>query len=128
MTSTDAAQPSLANRLRGALTSRDIAALGALLSDDVQWGDGDNPRACHNRADVVATLTRALLTGADGTLVDLQSGKKGIFCQFDVTPPRSELRAAHRTVFHVYLVKDDQIYLIRSFEDRKSAAKSAGIK
>jgi hypothetical protein len=28
----------------------------------------------------------------------------------------------------VYHVKDDQIYLIRSFEDRTSAAKSAGIK
>jgi ketosteroid isomerase-like protein len=128
MTSTEVSQPSIANRLRSALTSRDIEAFGALLSDDVQWGDGDNPRACHNRADVIATLTRALLTGADGTLVDLQSGKKGIFCQFKVTPPRSELQSEDRDVYHVYHVKDDQIYLIRSFEDRTSAAKSAGIK
>jgi hypothetical protein len=128
MTSVDAAQPSLANRLRSALTSRDIGALGALLSDDVQWGDNDNPRACHNRADVMATLTRALLTGADGTLVDLQTGKKGIFCQFDVTRSRGDLQPGHRSVFHVYLVKNDHIYLIRSFEDRTSAAKSAGIK
>jgi ketosteroid isomerase-like protein len=128
MAFTQSAQPSLANRLRGALTSRDIEALGALLSDDVQWGDGDDPRACHNRADVIATLTRALLTGVDGTLVDLQTGKKGIFCHFSVTRPRSELQEGARDVFHVYLVKDDQIYLIRSFEDRTSAAKAAGIK
>jgi ketosteroid isomerase-like protein len=127
MTSTEATQPSLASRLRTALKARDIEAFGALLSDDVQWGDGD-PRACHNRADVIATLTRALLTGTDGTLVDLQIGRKGIFCQFDVTPPRGGLEPIHRSVFHVYLVKDDQIYLIRSFEDRTSAAKSAGIK
>jgi hypothetical protein len=128
MTSTEGAQPSLATRLRGALTSRDIKAFGALLSDDVQWGDGDNPRACHNRADVIATLTRALLTGTDGTLVDLQTGKKGIFCQFNVTQPRGELPPIERSVFHVYLVKDDQICLIRSFDDRSSAAKAAGIK
>jgi hypothetical protein len=128
MTSTEAAQPSLANRLRNALTSRDIEAFGALLSDDVKWGDDDTPRACHNRADVIATLTRALLTGSDGTLVDFQTGKKGIFCQFKVTPPRIELTSEERDVFHVYLVKDDQIYLIRSFDDRTSAAKAAGIK
>lgn len=128
MTSTQAAQPSIASRLRAALTSRDIEAFGALLSDDVRWGDEGDPSACHNRADVVATLTRALLTGTDGTLVDFQTGKKGVFCQFKVTPPRIELQSEDRDVFHVYLVKDDQIYLIRSFEDRASAARAAGIK
>jgi hypothetical protein len=128
MTSTTASQPSIANRLRGALTSRDLEAFGALLSDDVQWGDDNHPNKCRNRADVLATVTRALLTGVDGTLIELQAGTKGIFCQYDVSRPAGDLRAGERSLFHVYLVRDNHIYLIRSFDDRAPAAKAAGLK
>jgi hypothetical protein len=128
MTSNVADLSPLASRLRRALTARDLEAFGALLSDDVSWGDDDHPRKCRNRADVLATVSRALLTGVDGTLVELASGKKGIFCQYNVSRAPEDLRPGDRKLFHVYLAKDDHIYLIQSFDDRASAAKAAGLK
>jgi hypothetical protein len=118
----------LATRLRRALTSRDLEAFGALLSDDVSWGDDNHPNKCRSRSDVLATVSRALLTGVDGTLIELASGKKGIFCQYDVSRAPGDLRPGERSLFHVYLVRDDHIFLIQSFDDRASAAKAAGLK
>ncbi len=46
----------IADRLRAALTARDLDAFGMLLSDDVRWGSDDHRRACRNRSDVLATF------------------------------------------------------------------------
>ncbi|MHB1499221.1 MAG: hypothetical protein ACYCXN_15085, partial [Acidimicrobiales bacterium] len=58
----------LADRLRTALTARDLDAFGRLLSDDVRWGSDDHPRACRNRSDVLATSARLISEGAEGAI------------------------------------------------------------
>ena len=118
---------SLTNQLREALASRDLEAFGALLSDDVRWGDDSHPRGCRNRSEVLKTFARALSTGVDGTVSELESGTQGILCRFDVTRPGDDPRSDDVDVFHVYLVSDGQIVQILRFFDRESAANAAGL-
>jgi ketosteroid isomerase-like protein len=117
----------LADQLREALASRDLEAFGALLSDDVRWGDVNHPQGCRNRSEVLTTFARALSSGVDGTVSELESGTEGILCRFDVTRPEGDPRADDVDVFHVYLVSDGQIVQILRFFDRESAAKAAGL-
>jgi ketosteroid isomerase-like protein len=115
------------DQLRDALASRDLEAFGALLSDDVRWGDDSHPRGCRNRSEVLKTFARALSAGVDGTVSELESGPQGILCRFDVTRPEGDLRADDLDVFHVYLVSNGQIVQILRFFDRESAANAAGL-
>jgi hypothetical protein len=118
---------SLTDQVRNALTERDLEAFGALLSDDVRWGDEKHPRGCRNRSEVLATFARALSAGLDGAVIEIKSGTKGIFCELSVTWPVENPRSHDANVFHVYLVKDDEIFQILRFFDRDSAALAAGL-
>lgn len=115
----------LADRVREAFASRDLGALGSLLADDVRWGDDDQPRACRNRAQVLATFEQGLGEGADGSITEIETGPAGILCAIEVTWP--EGRAGRTQLFHVYVVRDGLISEIRRFDDRESAARAAGL-
>ncbi len=118
---------SLADQVRDALTARDLEAFGTLLSDDVRWGDEHHPRGCRNRAEVLATFARALSAGLEGAVLEIESGTKGIFCELSVSWPADNPRSHDANVFHVYLVKDGEIFQILRFFDRDSAALAAGV-
>ena len=118
---------SLTDQVRNALTERDLEAFGALLSDDVRWGDEKHPRGCRIRSEVLATFARALSAGLDGAVIEIKSGTKGIFCELSVTWPVENPRSHHANLFHVYLVKDGEIFQILRFFDRDSAALAAGL-
>jgi hypothetical protein len=74
-----------------------VDAFGALLADDVSWGDDDHPRECRNRSDVVATFTRLVSDGADGDIAELVKGAKGILCSLSVSWPQGMRRPGGRT-------------------------------
>jgi hypothetical protein len=78
------------------MEARDVDAIGALLTDDARWGDGDQPRACRSRSDVVATM-RTLMGEGLRTLI-----------------------------YQVYMLRDAQISEIRAFDDLPSALEAAG--
>jgi ketosteroid isomerase-like protein len=118
---------SLAQRLSLALASRNLDALGELLSDDVRWGDDTHPRACRNRGDVLATFSRMLDFGVSGNVTELATGSKGILVGLEVTWPEDSPRESETNLFQVYLVRDDHIVEIRRFDDRTSAASVAGL-
>lgn len=119
---------SLARRLSLALASRDLDALGELLSDDVTWGDVTHPRACHNRSDVLATFSRMLDVGVNGDVTELATGSEGILVGLEVTWPEDSPRESETSLYQVYLVRDDLIVEIRRFDDRTSAARVAGLR
>jgi ketosteroid isomerase-like protein len=117
----------LADRLRTALTARDLDAFGRLLSDDVRWGSDDHPRACRNRSDVLATFARLISEGAEGAITELAVGTEGILCGLTVAWPTPAQHPDDRELFHVYLVRDGQIVEIQRYDDRSSAAAAAGV-
>jgi ketosteroid isomerase-like protein len=124
---TSALPASLVDQVRDALASRDLEAFGALLTDDVRWGDENHPRGCKNRAEVLKTFSRGLSEGLDGTVSELESGRNGILCRLAVTWPEDHPRADDVDIFHVYLVRDGHIFQILRFFDRDSAALAAGL-
>jgi ketosteroid isomerase-like protein len=127
MMAPSASAGSLSDRVRYALTQGDLEAFGALLREDVQWGDEHHPRGCRNRAEVLATFARALSAGLKGAELEIESGTKGIFCELSVAWPANHPRSDDVNVFHVYLVKDGEIFQILRFFDRNSAALAAGL-
>jgi ketosteroid isomerase-like protein len=118
---------SLAEKVRQSLTTHDLDAFGALLTDDVSWGDVGHPRGCRNRSDVLATFGQLLNKGVDGHITELETGPSGILCGLTVDWPDGDPRSADTSLFHVYIVRDGQICEIRRYDDRDSAAEAAGL-
>ncbi len=122
------AHSSLPERLRAAYLTRDLEALGALLADDVHWGDDDLPRRCRNRSEVLATFARGMDAGADAEITELLEGTNGILCGLVVRWPDAGQRPGDgRLLYHVYLTRDERIAEIRRYDDRASAAEAAGV-
>ena len=119
--------PDLAARVRVAFVERDLDAFGALLSDDVRWGDDNHPRRCRSRSDVVATFQRVMAEGAEADIAEVTAGTKGILCGLSVRSLGTERRSQERMLFHVYVVRDNEIIEIQRFDDRDSAARAAGV-
>jgi len=76
---------------------------------------------------VLATFARALSAGLEGAVIEIASGTEGIFCELSVAWPADHPRSDDVNVFHVYLVKDGEIFQILRFFDRDSAALAAGV-
>lgn len=112
-------------RLRRAFADQDLVALGALLTDDVRWGDDDHPRKCRSRNDVVATFSRLLGEGVGGEITSLEEGPDAVLCELRVTWPNEADRRRGQRIFHVYQLKDGRICEIRRFDDRRSAREAA---
>ena len=119
--------PLLVEQVREALVTRNLDAFGSLLGDDVRWGGDQHPRACRSRADVVATFTRIIAEGAEGKVMDIAAGPRGIVCELAVTWSRGENRSDERVLYHLYLVRDGRIVEIQPYDDRTSAEVAAGI-
>lgn len=127
MPQTTGAESSLSVRLHQALLTRNLEALGALVVDNVRWGDDEHPRRCRNRSEVLATFARGMDDGADAEIMEFRPGTRGILCGFVVKWPDGAERSPERLLYHVYLVKEDRIVEIQSYEDRESAAEAAGM-
>lgn len=117
MTSPDA----LVDRIRAAYQASDLQALGALLAEDVRWGDDDHPNRCRSRADVLSTFERWTGTGVSAQILDTRSGPQGVLCRLrvDWADPADRPRGA--TFIHVFLVRDGLITEIRRYDDEASA-------
>lgn len=120
--------PSIAERLTRAYEARDLSLLAPLLADDVTWGDANHPRGCRNREQVLATFGALMGDGVDGRITELVEGDAGLLCGLAVEWPDPAARPDDRTLFHVYLLRDDLIAEIRRYDDRASAAAAAGVR
>ncbi len=119
--------PALAERIRAAFEARDVDAFGALLRDDVHWGDDNHPRRCRNRGEVLAVFNHGLANGIDATITELATGSRGVLCGLSLAT-LTPVKGVKGEFFHVYLVDDDQrIFAILRFDDRRSAKVAAGL-
>ncbi len=121
---------SFSDRVRGALQSGDADAFGALLDDDVRWGQPGFPRSCTNRDEVLATLRRGQALGGTAEIGECRSGRNGVLCELLVrwpAPGADVPDATPRLLYHVYLVRDERIVEILPFDERADALAAAGL-
>ncbi len=109
-------------RLRSALESGDLDAYGALLADDVRWGD-----TCNNRADVLRHLERMRAAGMQSTLRECSAGDNAVLVGFNVSEPSHEGATRERSVFQVLRLREGLIVDIAGYPSRTEAAEHAGL-
>ena len=116
----------LVEQIRQAYAAPHVEQIGALLADDVHWGEEGTVDQCRNRADVLAVFARGLSEGVEADLIEVDNGKDGVLCGLDLRWP-AEANRPRRIVFHVYRVEAGRIVEIKAFDDRASAMASAGM-
>jgi uncharacterized glyoxalase superfamily protein PhnB/ketosteroid isomerase-like protein len=118
----------VARRVRAAFESRDLAAYGALLDDNVRWGgETDTPETCHTRAEVLERLASQRAAGVDTQLLEAVAAPDAVIVGFNVTRPVRGGYARGRTVYQVLKVRNQQVTDIRGFASRAEAETQAGI-
>jgi len=118
---------SVTEQIRAAFETKDLTLLAPLLAEDVRWGDGDQPRACRNRQQVLDTFGGLLGSGVEGEITELAQGDHGILCALTVHWPEGMDRPRHGQLWQVYLLRAGLIAEIRRFDDRPNAAEAAGL-
>lgn len=111
----------MATEIRGAFESLDIARFGALLADDVRWGDDTAPNKCRTSAEVVATFERLLADGVRGEVADLKTGSAGILCRLVLRWPDEPVHLGRDEIFHLYRVRGRRISEIEPYDSASEA-------
>jgi hypothetical protein len=116
----------VADQLRSAFGTKDLAALGRLLASDARWGDDNHPNRCRSRSDVVATFERLLDEGVDGEVAETIIGPNGVALLLHVGWPDSyEGRGVD--FYQAYLVREGVITEIQHHDDRSSAVAALSV-
>jgi hypothetical protein len=120
----------LAGRVRSALESGDLGALGDLLGRSARWGapEGPGDGDCHDRDQVIAWWASARAAGARAVVTEVTAGPGTLLVGLDVsgTPAAREAGGTVRR-WQVLTVQGDRIVDIRGFGDRAEAAARAGV-
>jgi ketosteroid isomerase-like protein len=120
----------LTERVRHALESGDLEAIGALLDPGARWGapDGPHDSDCRNREQVLAWWGRARAAGARAVVTEVTTGPGTLLVGLEVSRPAVTREAgATEQRWQVLTVRGDRITDIRGFEDRAAAADRAGL-
>jgi SnoaL-like domain len=77
----------LAGRIRSALESGDLDAIGELLSPGARWGapEGSGDFDCRNRDEVIAWWARARAAGARAVVTEVTAGAGALLVGLEVT-------------------------------------------
>ena len=118
----------LAARVRAALESADLGAIGELLHPNVRWGAPDDPEpSCQNRAQVLAWYRQGREAGVRARVTEVVAHGDKILVGLKVvgTAAAGEL-GGEADRWQVLTVDEGQIVDIRGFDDRGEAAAHAG--
>jgi ketosteroid isomerase-like protein len=108
----------IADKIRAALTSADLAGFSELLSPDVTWGaPGDPNPTCRNRNQVMNWYRRGWEAGTRATVIEVSIHDSQLLVGMMVN---REGEQAER--WQVLEVGPDGVRDIRGYEDRASAA------
>jgi hypothetical protein len=121
----------VAGRVRSALESGDLDAIGNLLVPGARWGapEGPGDADCRNRDQVIAWWARARAAGARAVVTEVTAGHGKLLVGLDVTgtPAAREAGGSARR-WQVLTVSGGRVTDIRGFEDRDVAAVYAGLR
>ena len=120
----------LTERVRFALESGDLDAIGELLDPGARWGapEGPSDADCHNRDQVIAWWAGARAAGAQAVVTEVTARAGTLLVGLDVTgtPAAREAGGAIQR-WQVLTVRGDRITDIRGFDNRAAAADRAGV-
>lgn len=118
----------LASAVEAAYASRDPAAFGTLLDEQVRWGNQDEtPETCHSRAEVLRRMQARMDRGVDVHVHGATTADDAILLELHVVAPVAGGFARERPVYQVLRVRDGLIVEIRGYSTRAEAAVQAGI-
>jgi hypothetical protein len=112
--------------LRAAFEMRDLGTFGALLSDDVWWGDDDRPPRCHGRSDVLTTFSRLVSRRVDATVTDIAVGPFGFVAIMQARWADTRETHTETTLYHAYLVRGGLVMQISRYEALDPALEAIG--
>jgi SnoaL-like domain len=115
----------IADQVRGALESADLTAYAHLLDPDVHWGPpGDQSFGCHNRNQVLSWYQRGRDAGVRAEVTETIVSGDRILVGMRVTG-RDNDDGPDR--WQVLTVRNGMVVDIAGFDDRATAAASAGL-
>jgi ketosteroid isomerase-like protein len=119
----------LTGRVRDALESGDLKAIGDLLAPDARWGalGGPHDSDCRNRDQILAWWGRARAAGVRAVVTELTAGPGTLLVELDVIRPSEAGQDATGKRWQVLTVRGDLITDIRGYDDRATAADRAGL-
>ena len=118
----------VAARVRSAIGSGDLAAVGELLDPAVRWGGPeDTPETCHGKREVLDRLSALITSGAEVQVIECVPGAQSVLLGLRVRRPAANGYSRERTVHQVLTVRDGLIAEIRAYPDRGAAAAQAGL-
>jgi ketosteroid isomerase-like protein len=116
----------IAQQVRAAVESGDLAAYREVLAPDVTWGPPDV--GCRNRDQVISWYQRAHDAGvrAQVTEVTVHDDKILVGLMVEGTPNAQE-RGGHAPRWQVLTLRQGRVADISGFEDRAEAAAQVGL-
>ena len=127
--STRDAERNIADRVKAALESGDLEAIGELLDPDVRWGPPDDPDGgCVNRDQVLDFWRLSRDAGARAAVTEVVEGADTLLVGLQVTGLAPAEDRRNETVrWQVLKLANGLVIDIRGFDDRESAAARAGL-
>lgn len=123
---TSPALDQIAAQLRDAFERHDLALFGALLADDVRWGEEGRPERCRGRSDVLATFGRLVGHGVDTKVDDIVVGRIGIVAIMQARWADSRDDRNETALYHSYHVRGGLITGISRYDNRNAALDAVG--
>jgi ketosteroid isomerase-like protein len=119
----------VAAQLRAAFESRDLAALGAVLDDDVRWGgEEDTAETCHSRAQVLERLAQQRANGVQTGVIEVVPGHHAVLLGLTVKRPVGGDFSREHNVYQVLSLRKGRVVDIRGYPERATAVARAGIR
>jgi len=117
-----------AARLRAALESGDLDALGALLDEHVRWGgEEETPETCHTRAAVLRRLARRRDDGVETSVLEVAPGDEAVLLGLRMRRPVRGGFSREHDVYQVLRLRNQRVVDIRGYPSRREAAARAGV-
>ena len=117
----------VARLLQAAFDKHDLGSFGALLADDVWWGDDLRPYVCRGRSDVLATFSRLVGQGIEAKITEIVVSPAGIVAVMQARWTDARSTRTETALYHAYRVRNGLITQIGRYEARDAALDAIGL-
>ena len=117
----------VARLLHAAFEQHDHGSFGALLAEDVWWGDDRRPYVCRGRSDVLATFSRLVGQGIETKVTEIIISAVGIVAVMQARWTDTRSTRTEAALYHAYRVRNGFITQIGRYEARDAALDAIGL-